>query len=455
MAQRRSKVGCLSAAGLFALAVVLAASFLLFGPGSAPDARDYRDEVNALLKRERPIAQSVWGRYVPILREWKEEHAGEARVSRSLQFLLRGEWDDPRHAPNLLALERVRPVVLRVDALAAAPSAARLYGLAASDLDAPGETPAPEVMFDYMMPSLGAMRGIALANAAMLRASAAEGDWDGVVKRARTGLALARHASEGAVLIEWLVGVSILELTMSEVRHALKERAPPMEAIAAIEREVGAVDDSYDAIRLSVRTERLLALDALRAVHEGRMDAGGAGAASWLWRFAGFLRRRDVRLVHEHFDRMEAWWDAPYAEQRALMEAAENEDGPRWSAASVIIPSLMRASQHALAVRTSIGATRAMLRIEAFRAAHGRWPETLEEAAGAAGALDPVSGLPFGYGVLANDPDGRAYELRAPAGAWHIKPESRILNPLRTPLPEPDRSPYSIDEPDFPGSGGV
>ncbi len=54
--------------------------------------------------------------------------------------------------------------------------------------------------------------------------------------------------------------------------------------------------------------------------------------------------------------------------------------------------------------------TRLMIVLELHRAMHGEYPAWLDELAGEP-IIDPLHGLPFGYRLLDDDPDGRGYLL--------------------------------------------
>ena len=406
---------------------------------------DYTAQINAIAEERLDGRDNAWPELAAlILSLYEEGHPAWLTWDqrKAMKNLLRGSWDDPALDEAKALLDRVRPTLAEFRAVAARDAAVRHYGLAEWDVHEPGSTPPPATLTDVFMPSLGELKEYAEYNTMLLREAAHNGDWDEAEACVRTNLALAEFAGPGVLILDAMVALSIQNLTLTELTLTLAEHDVPPAACARIADTIRAHARGSELIYGTLPGERAYMGDGIRHVIDGIMQSDEILSPRWFPPLVHARERRQMQAINFGLDLLEVRWLAPY-------DARAPHDFEGVEEALPIFGPLVYANNesmnHALRSESFTAATLLMLRLGIFHAQHNRWPDTLAEAVGEPGALDPVSGLPFEYEVLTDDPDGRPYELRAPADAWHFGPEMRVLNPARSPIP--DRDEYG--DPDF------
>jgi hypothetical protein len=292
-------------------------------------------------------------------------------------------------------------------------------------------------LIGLMMPELGSCRAITRLNCARMRLAAEAGDDAELLASVEQCMALGKHISGQAMIIDYLVGVAMQAHTQQEVRFLIVEgRIGPSlaeQVLKAIDRHplrpLGPVFD----------TERFMVLDVIQRTFSdtgrgnGRflptaaaeLGASGLGmpgvGLSKPWRasnLAGLLhpdRRTTEARANEIYDGF-IQAAAMSRTQRASAQTVDVDtlvSGNRML--EILIPSgygTMR-SQDTLAADRE--ATRIMLALEIHRSRHGVFPPSLGPLAELLDdkvPLDPIVSAPFGYKVLESpDQHGRSYIL--------------------------------------------
>ncbi|MCA9289754.1 MAG: hypothetical protein KDA25_01425 [Phycisphaerales bacterium] len=294
----------------------------------------------------------------------------------------------------------------------------------------------PDGVHAIFMQELGRARLLAFALAAHMRLSAEAGDYDAAARSFERILGLA-SAIEQPILISMLVADSIRSLVLSEVAPELIEHTYPE---AAARRMLDAMDRfAPRATRIGIEGERLALHDIIQRTFT---DDGAGDGHALLDRFAEFLgdwsmtgsepprgfagaalsrfylasRRETVDVIDSMYEALQVRLAMPLAQRAGL---PVQPFGPaalsnRFSLVTGLLPTLQGAADQRDAAASTFAGVRIMVALELHHARHGTWPATLDALVPGilpSLPLDPITAGPFGYRLLANDPDGRPYLL--------------------------------------------
>lgn len=358
-------------------------------------------------------------------------------------------------------------------------------------------TPLSGDVIGFLLPHLGKYRNLARLNSARMYLAHQSGDESELARAFEHGLAPGRVAGHGSFLIEYLVGVAIHALMVSELREELVERPVSeqtlLKLLAVMDRQ------ELPSMRWAIEGERLGTLDTIQWTHTddgkgsgrlivskvsslGPMLASGdnilEGAGAWrILNIAGAAfpsKAASVRRANEFYDAAQAAIALPHYQRNtasADLEAMAEAIPKRYILLRMMLPAWGKAIQSMDQIECQWQGTKVMLAIEIYRQRHGRPPASLDELV--PGILphlpkDPYTGSHFGYRILdpGTDPHGRAYLLytagrdgtdnggvqaKQPYDAFRTtagKGVDYVLNEPRLP-PEPDEAPDATpdDEP--------
>ena len=298
-------------------------------------------------------------------------------------------------------------------------------------------------LLDVRLPYLGEARGLARIQAARMHMAAERGDWADYTAAVEELLAMARIIASQTTLIDYLVGTAIESLALAEVRKDLA--AGLIDDPAAIDRLLAAIDrQQLPTSAHALEAERMFTLDVIQRVYtdngkgDGRLiltevaghpvlgpSLSSPGIAKYgISNAAGFVfpsRARTVADLNRLFDPLIADAGTP-AYLRTSEFSADHfvESFPRLQLVlRAFAPALGGFRQTADDARTIAAGTRLLLRLERHRLRTGAAPASLADLAAAdpaADLIDPMTGEPFLYARLTDDPHGRPYLLYA-AGA--------------------------------------
>ncbi len=274
-------------------------------------------------------------------------------------------------------------------------------------------------ILEMLLPYLGASRQLARAQAARMRLAAEAGDRAQVQTAFEESLALARLTADQGFLICWLVGVTIGDVSLSELADGLVLHPPQDEAgekwllaaDAAIEREQFGL---FPPLQHALEVERLAVADLVQRVHTG----SGRLMPQKIARHAIFGDSPLSNITaRAYYDRQEtdAWLDRAYE----LSIAAANATGPDAVAAderaerfiddlewnNVIGENFMIATHRSTRLersrRIKAAGTRVVIAVERYRLGNdGAIPQTLGDLGDLlpdALRTDPFTGQPWDY----------------------------------------------------------
>lgn len=299
-------------------------------------------------------------------------------------------------------------------------------------------------MLDVLLPYLGTSRSLARLQAARMHLAAERGDWAEYTAAFEESLATARIVAGQTTIIDYLVGIAIESLALLELRRDLAtgQIADP----AALDRLLAAVErQRLPTMAHALEGERMVQLDIIQRVYtddgngDGRMiltefdkvAAMGGGplfpaglSDQRIINVAGFIfpsRAETVADLNRLFDPVIADMELPAHERTSAFDQDQYLDSlpAQQLLLRLFTPSVLRAAATADQGRTIAAGTELLLRIERHRLRTGKPPATLSDLAAAdpgANLIDPMSGEPFLYRLLTDDPAGRPYLLYA-AGA--------------------------------------
>lgn len=422
--------------------------------------------MNEFVAAGQPAGDNAWDVYYDLLinRFQASNNGSGSRLARLEHLrvdkaLGHGAWDEIDRTPWLALIDEFREELDMLVTAADRRNFVKPYAATRTALepviDAPGAL-AP--FWSVMLPDLGYLRRLGMVNAGVMRASAHAGDWRDAADRFRAGLRLGEFLTRQGTAIESLVGVAIMHTALYEAARIADELDIPPDAARMFIAEIDAL--GYSAAIAAARMfngERRMALDAVQwtfsddgagdgvplPAHVYAIDTGVPTRAERLQNIFGpmlYKRREEtVRLTNDFFDLLTQ--SAADPQRRIDARPLERElfdTTLTGSLMELILPSLARVSRTLSVVESHLAGVRVMMRLEQAHAATGAWPDSLEAAFGAE-ALDPVSGEPFEYVRLADDPGGRAYELRLP---WTGLLDARSLASIAV-INEP-REPLSV-----------
>lgn len=438
-------------------------------PGPDPMAAE---RLNMLLEESQPEGRNGW----EVMRDFLRETRGESALGEDLNEawtllkdpyvdpseLFNNDWNDPRLAEHRKALQTFVTLLPPVETAMAYPRyfvPYRCDGAVLSDTpDVPGDGISSSISL------YGPLKKLAVISAVAMRGAANEGRWNDVARHFETGMALAQRLSRQALLIEWLVGMSMESVTLQELRRLTNEFDIPEPA-------------SRRMLQALARHGRPW-LDGDRLI-KGEVEYGKAwsraaysddGVFLW-WRAEQIFRWATLSdptlvdrlgnlrsIVAPSRGRMEEIWEQ---QEGAAGRTFRNERTEEDRALSGLSPfpsedmneiMLLTMEQYGtagqLARRQTAeeAATAVMLRLEIYHASEGRWPDGLSEAMSEMESLDPITGASFAYVRPAED--GRPYVLRYPRGAEYLDGRDDELNPIRRRAETFAEYEQAIDEPE-------
>lgn len=410
----------------------------LSNPANPGPLIDYDARFTALISSVQPQGEDAFPRYVAILEdrlggqraqrvdpngyaEWYYDGGEDLRalMDSDLSLALRGPWGDEQSADARATAARLRPLLMdAIDQAAALPRCER-----------PALPPAGATRFWYEVgseydPERAALRRFAVLNLIWMREAAAIGDWDEVERRAQTSLRLGRHLLSWPVILEWITGVSSFSWAIGELGTLALEHDIPAEAgeslIALIDStpwEVAPQSYYLDAAELE-----------LLGLSQDWYSGALTGGATIVWPLQPRQGAVERKLI-EYFDALRAWRSAP-GPARASYPIPELDLPSRDIGVAMQAPAMGRPLRMFDEMETGVAQTRLMLRLEAFHAREGHWPDTLEEAASAAEIAEPLTGQAFTYRVLQADPLGRPFLLIRPLAAQHVRDDKNALQQI-------------------------
>jgi hypothetical protein len=294
-----------------------------------------------------------------------------------------------------------------------------------------------------LLPYLGEARRVARVQAARMRLSAEREAWDDYAAALEETLASARIIASQTTLIDYLVGMAIEALMIEQLRRDLA--SGEIDDPDVIERLLAALDrQRLPSIAHAMEGERMFELDIIQRLYtddgegDGRLiltrvaelDLGMGPMAPAPLADLSIInvaaplfpsRARTVADLNRVFDSVIADAGIPVHQRTGSFDAdAYVESLPsRQFILRMLTPAIASASQSADRTWTIRAGTELLLRIERYRLERGEAPLSLAELAAAdpeANLIDPMTGEPFLYARLTNDPHGRPYVLYA-AGA--------------------------------------
>lgn len=465
MTRRKFLVICaLLAAGVAVLIAALAMPAILAQPAHGEAMRDLAIYISS---RRKPGDASP--ALIPTIRD---ELAAAFRAASpppgmdfaTLSDLLAGAWDDPSAAPGRETLARLRPAI---DAALARLDQARF----SPDPIDPGD---PDILGKAIWTrSSAACRSVVLCAALpSMRESAHNGNWPRVVAISRTMLRLADAEISCPLVTAGLVQGSYRTAVCIELRRLATETEMPEEAAVAL---IGLLaSGEHDASWLAdiAEGEQKYTLASLDTMY-----TSGGLALTWVRDRAekywdsppfGLPGQQQPPSIRERLGNLRALAMPRRASSEAALRAhhARLTEWVRRMDPAAPVPSIEEVAPgnsmltQPSGVPLSISgswrllvtdmlferrATIAALRLRAHRAAHGRWPSSLADAAPSDEQTDPLTGHKF---------DFRQGEENAPpalATASTLLPEtSRTFFPAARPrlslFPLREPSPDDADE---------
>ena len=303
-------------------------------------------------------------------------------------------------------------------------------------------------LMEMMLPEVGKARLLTRLNAARMHLAHQRGDDDERFEAFDQCLALSDLESRQGTMIEFLVGVAIRALAMSELRQEFIER-PPTEAecMRAVEmldrRTLGGMDTAMEGERMTQHdvvqvlfsdtgngNGRLL-LHRLSWLKEGSLAPPANPTGDWLeykvCNLAGLFmpdRKENLARINGFFDPMVR--QAAMSRQERLSDSfdpeAYFEETPRsYPVVHIMLPAVGKSLRAQDQIRLESVGTRLMILIELHRARTGAYPEARSDLVASVVPevpLDPFTWKSFGYRRLAKGEgaDGRAYLLYSYGG---------------------------------------
>jgi hypothetical protein len=305
----------------------------------------------------------------------------------------------------------------------------------------PISNPSGESLIMIQLPELALLRKLGSARAASISASVESGDFDDAVAALDQTLFLANVCSRHAFLIYQLVGYSIANAALEELRGSMTSHEPK----AAVLRRLLAVLDNrtpFGPIEIGFEGERRSLLDMIQRTHSdnGRGDGtlllaadesaelasivgSSMGTGATLRAIANiggmvYASRRDTTQKANHF------FDGIVRQSRMSRQARQSDPfdesaflfglGWRYRLLAIMTPAVAKAMQTADMIACETAGTRVMLAIETYKLEQGQYPPNLQALVPA--VLDNLPADPFSatglvYRLVADDPLGRAYLL--------------------------------------------
>jgi hypothetical protein len=253
-------------------------------------------------------------------------------------------------------------------------------------------------------------RGLVRASLARMRLAAVAGDGEKAALILQDLLAISAAEADQLLLLDRLTGIATLGVAAGEVQHLVVDGA--LDA-ATCARMLEALDGrrALPPFEETARAEALLQV------------AMAAEVNAWLRRTSAEERQQAADALRAALSRPEVVAMKAAADEVSPLIGQALDEGPAMLEREDLVEHLAELAAGAVArvraseveVQAAVEGTRIMLAMEAYRAAHGGYPEALAALAG--GALgevpvDPVIARSFVYRLLEEaDSHGRAYLL--------------------------------------------
>ncbi|MHC5115136.1 MAG: hypothetical protein ACYTGP_12000 [Planctomycetota bacterium] len=460
-----------------AIPIAMAVSTMLATPNVAVDYhREMRARQEALLGIDPAEADAAWARFVGLLDRaathtrtvsdaWERRARGADFVKRDPYDNGMLDWGFVRQGRTIPAgIEREREAMAAIEADGVFDDVAALVGGPIGLRPVPADIESAAFIPD--LPELGQARGLGKALAARMRLAAADGDEELLAASFAQMLVLSETTGHQRTLIDALVGMAISALATLELRQVLDETDVSEEACRRLEAIIR--DYRRPPLSTSLEGERALFHDMVQRVFSDDGNGDGhliprfadaldadVGAGQFLpalrSRFLMGTRREHVELYDETIDEAIAFTRLPIDERAAAgppaFRAGDPNEERRLHLVWIMLPAIGKTITQEQSTVMYHRATLIMLAIERFRIRHGRPPATLDELVPeflAAVPVDPVHGGTFGYRLLTDDPDGRAFELYSfgqdgrddwnEDPQWRNSPQDIQLNRARHPV---------------------
>jgi hypothetical protein len=263
---------------------------------------------------------------------------------------------------------------------------------------------------DMLLPELSRLRGAARLLALDARCRAAGGDLRTALEDVQATFAMAEHVSSEPILISLLVSISIEHVATDALQSVLTSGKASAEELAVLDVDPGF---SYSrCLERAFRTEEAFELSTCcqmgvawdNSILDPRASGGIRGAAS-LYRV--FVLSEDVAVLRRTMSRLQGLCAQPYYEAKSGLQrfGEELRGGSRGLLARLVMPALLKCTEGTAEADARHRVVLLAVAMCRYRAAHGRFPDKLED-------LTPelVAAVP-------RDPfDGKAIRLKRTGG---------------------------------------
>lgn len=339
-------------------------------------------EFSALMTEPNEIPDTDWGKRVPFEQEMARRAIAEFR---------QGE------GPRLL------------DEMYLAPRAVQ-------DWSGSAGTP----MVAAMMPWLGDTRKLARFNGGRMALAAKAGDWNEFLSALRANLTVARMAEHQPTIISRLVAIAIDALTLRLVRIALRSESVPPDVLAEFAALIREQESRRVPLRFTFETERMGTLSAICLLFSDAAHVRTLHLKGLVGMDRGSMLARGGRLGSyvECRDAINAFFadGAKAADQTVPERGWYSEQATGLAAVDNFIPLLDKFIDATDKSRLDFGGLAAMIALERYKVANGRYPASLSDLVPSLLdrlPIDPWSGKPIRFRLVdpAADPEGRGYLL--------------------------------------------
>lgn len=405
------------------------------------------DVMNALTRADQPEGANAWEAYRDILRtDLLMDKDGFSALSGALKSVLGsglrdGRWDVTDRTADLAMLDQFENALSRLDHAATLPGFSKPYSHEGNAIwgDLAPEKIVPAIF--ALLPELGSLRRLAELTTISMRANAEAGEWEVVAHRFAAGHALGQGLTKQSMLLDQLVGASIMSMSLRELAHLLDEHDLPP---AAIESLLATLEAPWSAKAATHRWLDGAEVEYLDILQWTFSDDGAGGGTMLPGRVASFhnlsryalppptfsermlnplgvlfpTRKATREAIKAHFSQAHKIVDSPF---QARLDFVREQVGTRFAPVALplldeLMPFSWRDMHSFESLESQLAGARVMLLLERLHAETGQWPSSLAESLGAE-AIDPSSGEAFIYRLTPDDEHGRAYELLIP---WSI-----------------------------------
>ena len=290
------------------------------------------------------------------------------------------------------------------------------------------------LMADRIRPEYLKGQMLAKARVASMRLASAAGDFNEAAAAVDETLALSHTMASQGMLISYLVGRAIEQLTLGELRHELLEaefsEASCRQILGSLQRH------TLPPIELPLEGERLYSYDTIQwsfsddgagngylvsslieyitpTFPEPEQTFFGATKSRFFWPARAEIMKLTDQVVDASLARAQL---RPSIRSNVARETMPLTSGyPKgYESVGMLGDSLLQFVD--VEPRSSVlrEGTRVLVALELFYAQHARWPQALDELVPDIlpnVPVDPLHGGPFGYRLVDNDRFGRPYIL--------------------------------------------